>query len=268
MGGVSTRPREQYVTRDRVSQAAPSHRDNRVAYSSFTTSGYSKPIVPSTESLNSKSFCVGDIIRLPHLVPCLNSKETNPDLRIYSAVAGFICPKNRFAIVVGVFMDRMHVLPMYTCHGTGVSKKPEDYKLTSVSVRHPQDIKPPNQDILARDTITTNNTAGHIWKLGSHVNVLDVVSVNYSWNLERGYGALTDSSRTRLQTRVMIAQQMMRVPVSKQRLFYEEKVMEANVREKQTLTVVHSQAPRQTAGRSTRPSPSIGGSYATMASFR
>lgn len=268
-GRCSTKPREQYIHRDRIPQAAASHRPIHVADSSFTTDGYSKPIAPSTHPLSSTSFRVGEIIRLPHLVPSMDARETNPELRIYSKVAGFICPKNRFAIVVGIYKDRMVVLPMYTCHAAGVSKKSEDYKLTAISIRHPRDTtKSYAPEVLARETITTNNAGGYIWKVGSHVNVLDVVSVNYSWNIERGHGSLSEDSSKRLQSRVWIAQQMMHRPLGKQQSFYEERSKDAIAREKETLTVVHPQIPHRMTTRSTRPAPSAGGSYAQMASFR
>ena len=161
---------------------------------------------PNIQSQASK-YQVGQIVRLPHIVPSLDSQEPNKDYRIHSNVVGYICPKSRYAVIVAIYPTRMIVLPMYSCHQNGIKYKNADYQLTAMSIMSPDEDRPACLDPKRLTKERLLNAGDTRFDAGSHINLNEPMSVNYGWRI-RYKDCLSQRSRDLLLKRYAMVHKM------------------------------------------------------------
>ena len=151
-------------------------------------------------------FQRGDIINIPHLVPSMDPNEKDPERRIPSKTVGFICPKQRFAVIVAIYETRLIVLPVYSCSGRGVSNKSDAYKCMAMSISSLNDTDEKVRALLTKEVLFTE--PGKRWKAGAHINLNEMMSISYSWPISMGCGTLAEASKVLLKRRFQQVQAM------------------------------------------------------------
>ena len=119
-----------------------------------------------------------DTVEIPHLVLSMDPHEENDDYKVKTRV-GEICPKWRPAVIVAIYEQRMTVLPIYTCKEKGVSRKPEHYRTTAMSVARSSMLRGSSAQSLTDEVLIIGD--GWIGKPGQHINLNEPVSINYTW---------------------------------------------------------------------------------------
>lgn len=127
-------------------------------------------------------YKLGEIVEIPHLVLAMDPHEEDDDYNVKSRV-GEICPKWRPAVIVAIYQQRMTVLPIYTCKEKGVSRKPDHYKTTAMSIAHPSMLGGSNAQYLTEEVLLIGDSFKG--KQGQHVNLNEPVSVSYAWPITK-----------------------------------------------------------------------------------
>ena len=170
-----------------------------------------------------KDYRIGDIVEIPHLVLALDPNQTDDDYKVRTRV-GEICPKWRPAVIVSLYQQRMTVLPIYTCNEKGMSRKPDHYKTTAMSIATPLMLNGPSSQYLTEEVLLVGDT----WKCkeGQHVNLNEPVSINYAWPITKR-SRLANESLTVLYKRYRTVHHMgMAEPVSEHEQYFRRKMQE------------------------------------------
>lgn len=129
-----------------------------------------------------EDYQLGELVSVPHIVPSLdpNAKEgpqviKTPDLNISK--------KRRFAVVVKIYRSRMIVLPVYSCQGNGLDRKPDDYKLTAVSIWNPGNNGEEYTSKLAPLCVKVQGKK--TMKPGAHISLTEPVLVDYQYHIDK-----------------------------------------------------------------------------------
>jgi len=170
-----------------------------------------------------KDYRLYDIVEIPHLVLSMDPNQVDDDYRVKTRV-GEICPKWRPAVIVAIYEQRMTVLPIYTCQGKGVSRKPNHYKTTAMSVAHPSMLGGSSGQYLTDEVLRI----GTSWKgkEGQHVNLNEPLSISYAWPINK-ISLLTKESAAVLYKRYRTVHHMGTAePVSEHEQYMQRKTQE------------------------------------------
>ncbi|KAK5091654.1 hypothetical protein LTS08_005415 [Lithohypha guttulata] len=215
-------------------------------------------VATAQRPLGPSAYKLGQILVIPHIKPALDPhQKDHSDVRVYTKKVGFVCPKPRFAAVVAIYPTRMVVLPMYSSNGNGLKHKPDEYKLTALSVWVPLTSDDEVRKQLTEDALKA--VAPKPFTAGSHVNLNDPWTVNYAGKIQQ-WGQLDEASTKRLLERYQIAFNMATAPVVQQASYFKNQIQRLRSLPAGTVTAAGTQfteAPRPT--RTTL-------SYASMAS--
>ncbi|KAK5950751.1 hypothetical protein OHC33_008134 [Knufia fluminis] len=203
-----------------------------IAYSvSVAGTNQTRNVRVNTEA---KDYKLGDIVEIPHLVLAMDPTQTDDDYKVKTRV-GEICPKWRPAVVVALYQQRMTVLPCYTCKKNGLTRKPDHYKTTAMSIAHPGTLIGPQSQYLSEEVLLIDDN----WKveIGQHINLNEPVSINYAWPITK-LSRLNKESAAALYKRFRIVHHMGTVePVDNHENYFRRKMQEDQL-------AIRAQAPK------------------------
>lgn len=188
-------------------------------------------------STEAKDYRLYEIVEIPHLVLAMNPSEQDDDYRVKTRV-GDICPKWRPAVIVALYEERMTVLPIYTCSGNGVVRKPNHYKTTAMSVADTNMLSGSSALYLTDEVLITAD-ANWKGKLGQHINLNEPVSISYAWPIVKK-SRLTTQSGALLYKRYRTVSHM----GSSELVTEHERYFQTKVREDKTATRSQQPKPR------------------------
>lgn len=129
-----------------------------------------------------EDYSLGDLVNVPHVAPSL---DPNPQVgpQLIKADDIYISKKRRFAVVVKIYKSRMIVLPVYSCSGNGLDRKPDEYKLTAVSIWNPKNDTTDFKSHLA--PLCVNVLGAASMKPGSHMSLTEPLVVDYQCRIQK-----------------------------------------------------------------------------------
>lgn len=181
-------------------------------------------ITPEKQSFTPKSFKLGEIVKFPHMVQSLDDKADVAHRIQSSVIQGYICPKVRYAVVVARYAHELVVLPIFSCNKQGVSKKPDAYKATAMSIWNPADQSDATKSLLTEDKLCTNGPRK--FYPGSHVNLANIVSVSYNWSIVPAQAQLRQPDTQILLDRFKSLQECGYMSVNQGSMYFKRKAQE------------------------------------------
>lgn len=149
-----------------------------------------------------KTYNVGDIVRVPHVVPNMDANQkafpeegTSTEDIIFTKTLGHLCTKIRPAIVVAVFPENLLTLPVHSCGGTGLRYRGKHYVRSALLLPREVDVAGLTQE---ERNMSLFLTGWEPTKPGSHVRLEEMYFVETGWPLKTN-GSLEKLSCERLK---------------------------------------------------------------------
>lgn len=125
-------------------------------------------------------WSLGEVIVVPHIELSTSWAAPTSDYKIWTNKVGYAGTKIRPAIIVGIFTTHMVVLPVFSCGGSGLTNKSDQYKLTAISVYNKaQEDDEAFMSLLKLTREKLRVDGDYTFNPGSHVNLLSPFYVHY-----------------------------------------------------------------------------------------